>query len=172
MFDVVSPTMIFLISQLSTLTKKSARHLSFWQDQPSAVLLYAPQQGQTETSVASVKGPSISHTNFNLTKGPCHRLVLWTRSTWWTWDKQERMIWIRLIYIYIHNIYIIYIYNIYDILYICVPIYNVYIYRQIHIYFFGSQMTGLIGCINRGCTRVKLVKHPLAAVHMRLERSG
>ena len=87
------------------------------------------------------------------------------------------MIWIRLIYIYIiyiYNIYIIYIYNIYiyDILYICVPIYNVYIYRQIHIYFFGSQMTGLIGCINRGCTRVKLVKHPLAAVHMRLERSG
>ena len=43
----------------------------------------------------------ISHTNFKLTKGPCHRLVLWTRSTWWTRDKQERMIWIQLICIYI-----------------------------------------------------------------------
>ena len=38
--------------------------------------------------------------------------------------------------------------------------------------FFGSQMTGLEGCVNRGCTRVKVVKHPLAAVHMRLERNG
>ena len=37
--------------------------------------------------------------------------------------------------------------------------------------FFGSQMTGLNGCVNRGCTKMKKVKHPLATVQVRLERS-
>ena len=96
------PQWSYLISQLSTLTKKICP-LSFWQDQPSAVSLCAPHQGQTAASVASVKGLSISHTNFKLTKGPCHRLVWWTRSTWWTWDRQEHMILCtQLIYIYTH----------------------------------------------------------------------
>ena len=72
--------------------------------------------------------------------------------------------------IYIYIVYIHYIHI--DPLRFCFA-YMYLIYYSVCIYFFfGSQMTGLIGCINRGCTRVKLVKHPLAAVHMRLERSG
>ena len=43
---------------------------------------------------------------------------------------------------------------------------NKYIYI-IYIYlFFGSQMTGLVGCINLDCTSTRKVRRLLAAVHM------
>ena len=49
---------------------------------------------------------------------------------------------------------------------------HVYIYMYLYLsIFFGSQMTGLNGCVNRGCTQVKKVKHPLATVQVRLERN-